>query len=71
MTKQYLVEVPRVAGWKQWDYLNVIAHAFGGWPATGRVRVKSAARVAAGAVNQAKRRGRTAPWVKPRAKRAA
>jgi hypothetical protein len=70
MTKQYLVEVPRVAGWKQSDYTSVIAHAFGEWPATGRVRVKSAARVAAGARNLLKRKDKTAS-LKPRAKRAA
>jgi hypothetical protein len=48
----------------------VIAHAFGEWPATGRVRVKSAARVAAGAANLRKRKDRAAS-LKPRAKRAA
>jgi hypothetical protein len=70
MTKQYLVEVPRVAGWKQSDYTSVIAHAFGEWPAAGRIKVKSAARVAAGTVNRLKRKDRTAS-LKPRTKRAA
>jgi hypothetical protein len=67
--KKLVVEVPRLPkGWGVTE-ANLIADALKTWPG-GRVRVKSAARVAAGARNLLKRKDRAAS-LKPRTKRAA
>jgi hypothetical protein len=47
--KEFLVKLPPVEGWSEKHYIEVITHAFSGWPVRPHdVRAKSMKRVNAG-----------------------